>query len=335
MSKPKILITGASGAISRLVASQLSAKYELVGVDPRPAPSSTHFPGKFYVADYHSRKLDDVFRENQFEAVLHLGRIRESQKYSPQYRFQMNVIGTQKLLDLCAINQVKHLVILSTFHVYGAHRLNALQLTESAPLRASQIFPELADAVELDHAATTFIWKNREVRTTVLRSVNIIGKHIKNTICTMLRSGICPKIFGFDPLMQFIDEKDVARALILALDQPRAGVYNVAGEGVLAYSHAIKHADAISVPIPPFVTTGVVRFLEGVTGLGFPSYLLDYFKYPTVLNDDLFRKEFGYQPKVKTVQSLKNLGPKPEEARPLITSAAADGSDGVVRDETV
>ncbi|MBS1958845.1 MAG: NAD-dependent epimerase/dehydratase family protein [Bdellovibrionales bacterium] len=308
----KVLITGASGAISRLVASAISPKAEVIGVDPRAAPSSSHFPGEFIVADYHSRKLDDVFRKHRFDAVLHLGRIRESQKYSPQYRFQMNVIGTQKLLDLCLSGGVKNLIVLSTYHVYGAHRLNSLHLNEEAPLRASQSFPELADAVELDHSATNFMWKHRDVRTTILRPVNIIGKHVRNTICSLLRSGVCPKIVGFDPLMQFIDEKDLARALILALDQSKPGVFNVGGEGVIAYSHAIRHAQAVTIPIPPMISAGLVRLLTDISKINFPPYLMDYFKYPTIVNDDAFRAVFGYQPKVKTLQSLRNLGPLSE-----------------------
>jgi UDP-glucose 4-epimerase len=320
----KILLTGASGAIARLVAGALSPKYELVGIDPRPAPSETHFPGEFIVADYHSRKLDEVFKKHTFDAVLHLGRIRESQKYSPQYRFQMNVIGTQKLLDLCRATGVKNLIILSTYHVYGAHRLNPLVLTEEAPLRASQSFPELADAVELDHAATTFMWKARDVRTTVLRPTNVVGKHVRNTICSLLRSGVCPKIFGFDPLMQFMDEKDLARALILALENPIPGIFNVAGEGVVALSHAIRHAQAVSVPIPPVVSASFVRVLAEVSKIPFPPYLMEYFKYPTIISDDAFRKAFGYQPKVKTTQSLRNLGPISD--RPNLPVYAQDES---------
>ena len=320
----KILITGASGAIARLVSGALSPKYELVGVDPRPAPSSTHFPGEFIVTDYHSRKLDEVFKRHTFDAVLHLGRIRESQKYSPQYRFQMNVVGTQKLLDLCKLTGVKNLIVLSTYHVYGAHKLNPLQLNEDSPLRASQSFPELSDAVELDHAATTFMWKHRDVRTTILRPVNIVGKHVRNTICSLLRSGLCPKIMGFDPLMQFLDEKDMARALILALENPTPGIFNVAGEGVIALSHAIRHAQAIQVPIPPVISAGFVRMLAEMSGIPFPPYLVEYFKYPTIVNDDLFRKSFGYQPKVKTIQSLRNLGPVSE--RNLIPMKGPDES---------
>ncbi len=316
----KILITGASGAIARLVAGALSPKYELTGVDPRPAPSETHFPGEFVIADYHSRKLDEVFRNHHFDAVMHLGRIRESQKYSPQYRFQMNVVGTQKLLDLCKIGGVKNLIILSTYHVYGAHKLNPLSLTESAPLRASQSFPELADAVELDHAAVNFMWREREIRTTILRPTNVIGKHVRNTICSLLRSGVCPRVFGFDPLMQFVDEKDLARALILALENPIPGVFNVGGEGVIALSHAIRRAEAVSVPIPPLVSASFVRLLSEMSGIPFPPYLVEYFKYPTVVNDDAFRKAFGYVPKVKTTTSLRNLGPISERPRLALSS---------------
>ncbi len=321
----RILITGASSAIARLVAGALSPKYELVGVDPRPAPISSHFPGEFMIADYHSRKLDEVFKKYTFDAVMHLGRIRESQRISAQYRFQMNVIGTQKLLDLCKQSGVKNLIVLSTYHVYGAHRMNSLQLTEESPLRASQSFPELVDAVELDHSATTFMWKHRDIRTTILRPVNVIGKHVRNTICSMLRSGMCPKIIGFDPLMQFIDEKDLARALILSLENPVSGIFNVAGEGVIAYSHAIRHAQAMTIPIPPLVSAGFVRLLDQFSHLGFPPYLMEYFRYPTIVNDDAFRKAFGYQPKVKTLQSIKNLGPLPE-TRNLLPSHSGEES---------
>lgn len=307
MSKPTVLITGASSAIARLVSSAIGAQYELVGIDPRPLPSSNHFSGAFYETDYYSRKLDEVFKKHTFHTVLHLGRIRESLKHTRNYRFQMNVVGTQKLLDLCKHTQVKNFIVLSTYHVYGAQQINALYINENTALKASQNFPELLDAVEMDHAATTFMWRHRGIRTTVLRPTNVIGRHVRNTICSMLRSGLCPKIIGFDPLMQFIDEKDLARAIILTLDQNHAGVFNVVGEGVIPYSHAIRHAQATAVPIPPFITPRVVRFIDQMSRLSLPPYLMDFLKYPTVICDQSFRKTFGYEPKTKTVQSLNHL----------------------------
>jgi hypothetical protein len=49
---------------------------------------------------------------------------------------------------------------------------------------------------------------------------------------------------------------------------------------------------------------------------------MEYFKYPVIVNDDPFRSVFGYQPKVKTVRSLSNLGPV--SARKLIQTTPTD-----------
>ncbi|MBL7716801.1 MAG: NAD-dependent epimerase/dehydratase family protein [Bdellovibrionales bacterium] len=304
--KKTLLVTGAGGALARLATKVLATKYNLIGVDPRPLSSNHHFPGDFFQIDYHHRQMTEVFRNHKIHALIHLGRIRADTRTSANFRFEMNVIGTQKLLELSRAHGVEHLVVLSTYHVYGAHRHNHSYLTEDEPLRASQTFPELADAVELDHAASTFLWRYPEVRTTILRPVNIIGKHVKNTICQMLRGGFCPQLIGYDPLMQFIDEKDMARALILALDQPIRGVFNVAGEGVLPYSKAIQLAGALPVPVPGFVGYPAVKILASL-GLGFPPHLLEYFRYQTVVADDAFRKSFGFVPKVSDPISLAAL----------------------------
>jgi UDP-glucose 4-epimerase len=96
----------------------------------------------------------------------------------------------------------------------------------------------------------------------------------------------------------------------------------VAGEGVIVLSHAIRYAQAVAVPIPPMISSSFVRALSQVSGLNFPPYLIEYFKYPVIVNDDPFRASFGYQPKVKTVQSLKNLGPVSE--RKIVAVKATD-----------
>ena len=89
--------------------------------------------------------------------------------------------------------------------------------------------------------------------------------------------------------------------------------------------HAIRHADAVMVPLPPFVTAGLVRVIAELSKINLPPYLMEFFKYPTIVNDDLFRAKFGYQPKVKTVQSLKNLG-TPSERKNLAAPTNLDES---------
>jgi len=302
-----ILVTGAAGPLARIVCRRLAGQGELVGVDVRPLPPGTSFPGAFYQALYTQRKVDDVFRRHRPKVLVHLGRIRGAEGQFTQ-RYTQNVLGTLHLLnDLCLTYGVERVVVLSTFHVYGAHQHNHILIREDEPLRASQIFPELADAVELDHAATTFLWRHRKVETIVLRPANIIGPDLNNMPSRLLRAQACPVLMGYDPMLQFVHEDDAAEAIGLAVESKKWGVYNVAGEGVVSWSHAVRLAGATPIPVPHVVAYPLVGMLAR-WNMAFPKHLIDYFRYPTVIADDLVREELGYRPRYTTVEALSAVG---------------------------
>jgi UDP-glucose 4-epimerase len=305
-SQPRVLITGAVGGLAAAVVETLAERYSLVGVDPRPLKPGMEFPGEFHQIDYRQRKMADVFRRYRFDALFHLGRVPTTSPVGDSHRYNLNVLGTQNLLDLALRYAVKNVIVFSTFHVYGAHEQNHLHITEEAPLRATQTFSELSDAVELDHISTMFLLKHRDVRTVILRPVNVIGPRIMNQITRLLRSEFVPILMGYDPLQQFIHEQDVAKALSLCLESDKSGVYNLAGEGVIPYSRAIQLAGGKKVPIPSFLA--YTAFGVGAhAGSRFPRHLIDYFRYPTVVSDAAFRRDFEFYPDVRTVDALRNL----------------------------
>ncbi len=305
-TRPYLLMTGASGGLAVSLAHLLERNWRVVGVDPRPMPSHVHFPGDFYKVEYAQRKMAEIFRQYEFHSLLHLGRVRTSTFTSMAERFRANVYGTQNLISLAQKRGIKNLIVLSTFHVYGAMQINHAYITEDEPLRAAQGFPDLADAVEMDHAATTTLWKERGMRTVVLRPANIIGKNIRNNVCQMLRSGVIPKILGFDPLMQFIHEEDVAQALILALNGQKSGIFNVAGEGVIPWSKAIEVVGATAVPVPEVAAYTLLRLMQAMVPT-IPTHLIDYYKFPTTISDEPFRREFPYAPSHTTMGALKSI----------------------------
>jgi len=297
----KVLVTGAAGALARIVMEQLVEDHEVVGVDVRRLLDGRLIPGPFeYVRRYNQRRMADVFRRHRPDALLHLGRAR-SMELSTRKRYDQNVLGTRYLLELCAHGGVREVVVLSTFHVYGAHQYNHVLLDEDEPLRAIQTFPEIADSVELDHAATTFLWRHREARTVVLRPVHIVGPSLNNLMSRLLRLRRCPKLWGYDPLMQFMHERDAARAILLALTGDRVGVYNVAGEGVVPWSRAIRLAGRRPMAIPHVLAYPAAAALPERF---FPDHLLDYFRYATVVSDQRFREEYGFTPAFSTVDTL-------------------------------
>ena len=293
--------------LAHVVVSQLADDYELVGVDPRAMAPGREFPGEFHQIDYVKRKMADVFRSHNFHALLHLGRVPVTARARKSVRYNINVLGTRNLLDLSLRFGVKNLIVFSTFHVYGAHQHNHLQITEDDPLRASQIFAELSDAVELDNVSSMFLLKNRDVvRTVILRPVNVVGPEIRNQISKLLRASYCPVLLGYDPMMQFIHEYDVARALVLSLKSTKSGVYNVAGEGVIPWSDAVRASGAHPVPILHLLAYPFFAAASRV-GIHFPKHLIDYFRYPTICSDEAFKKDTGYEAKVSTIEALRSI----------------------------
>ena len=305
-ARSAILITGASGGMASIVASLLHEKYQLVGVDPRPLSASRPFPGEFFQMDYRSRKLADLFRQYQFKGILHLGRLPLASESRRMVRYNTNVLGTRHILELALKYGVYNVVVSSTFHVYGAHQHNHLHIREDDPLRASQIFPELVDVVELDHVATTFSLKHRDIRTVILRPVNVVGPRIQNRITQFLRGKYCPYVLGYDPVQQFLHEQDFARALKLSLESDKSGIYNIAGEGVIPFTRAIKLAGAIPLPVPHFFAYPTAELISRL-GMSFPKHLIDYFRYPTIIADQAFRNDFGFRPDITTVKALRSI----------------------------
>ena len=293
--RPHILITGAAGALAQQVIEQLRDTCDLVAVDFREQVYlGDDIPS--YCIDFNKRVFEDLFRRYQFDGVIHMGRIMSSQ-LTRMRRYNANVLGTQKLLDLSHKYGIKRVVVLSTFHVYGAVAYNPALIDEAAPLKSAGLSADLIDSVELENLANIYLWRYPELNITILRPCNIVGPGVRNTISTLLGSERAPVLAGFSPMMQFIHIDDMADAIVLAYKKPTRGVYNVAPQDWVAYQHALKLCGCkrIQVPsIPPMVPKMILGTLKLKS---FPSYLMAFFKYPVVIDGRAFVNEFGFEPK--------------------------------------
>lgn len=293
--RPRILITGAAGALARQVIDQLRDTCDLVAVDFREQVYlGDDIPS--YCIDFNKRVFEDLFRRYRFDGVIHLGRIMSSQ-LTRMRRYNANVLGTQKMLDLSHKYGIKRVVVLSTFHVYGAVAYNPALIDESAPLKSAGLSADLIDSVELENLANIYLWRYPELNITILRPCNIVGPGVRNTISTLLGSERAPVLAGFSPMMQFIHIDDMADAIVRAYNKPTRGVFNVAPQDWVAYQHALKLCGCKRLPIlsiPPAVPKLILNTLKLKS---FPSYLMAFFKYPVVIDGRAFAKEFGFEPK--------------------------------------
>ncbi|MDX1589918.1 MAG: SDR family oxidoreductase [Oleiphilaceae bacterium] len=292
--KPTILVTGAGGALAQQVIRRLKPHYRVVAVDFRQQVYlGLDVPS--YRIDYNKRGFEDLFRQYGFSGVIHLGRLMSSQETRLR-RYNANVLGTQKLLDLSHKYGIQRVIVLSTYHVYGANPYNPALIDESAPMKSAGLTMDLVDSVELENLATIYLWRFPDLNITLLRPCNIVGPGVRNSISTLLSGKRAPVLAGFSPMMQFIHMDDMADAIVVSFKKTVRGVFNVAPQDWIAYQHALKLCGCQPVPlpsIPPQLPRTLLRLLRLRS---FPPYLMDFFKYPVIIDGRHFVREFDFSP---------------------------------------
>ncbi len=291
----RVLITGIAGGQGSLVAQRLRGRVDVIGVDrvpwrgrPRDIP--------FHQVDLRKKKFEDLLRTERPDTVIHLAFVRHF-RGDPSLRHEINVTGTKRLLEFATAHGVERLLVLSSSYVYGALPDNPYYLDEDAPLQVSRTYPEVRDLAELDTLASAFLWRHPEVATTILRPVNVLGTQVHSAIGQYLRLQYVPMIAGFNPMLQFIHEEDVADAIVLAMEKSLRGVFNLVGPGAVPMSVAIEETGGVAVPLPEILTRPVIAALFRFGLYPFPPGVIDFAKYPCTIDGTRFRAATGFEPR--------------------------------------
>ena len=291
----RVLITGIAGGQGRLVAARLLGRAEVIGVDREPWPGRPRGV-PFHQLDLRKKKFEDLIRHTRPDTIIHLAFVRHF-RGDPELRHEINVTGTKHLLEYATQYGVKALLVFSSSYVYGALPENASYLDEDAPLQVSRTYPEVRDLAEVDTLASAFLWRHPEVATTILRPVNVLGAHVHSAIGQYLRLQMVPTIAGFNPMLQFIHEEDVAEAIVLAVKKRLRGVFNLVGPGAVPLSVAIEETGGVAVPLPEFITRPVISALFRFGLYPFPPGVIDFAKYPCTIDGTRFQEATGFRPR--------------------------------------
>jgi UDP-glucose 4-epimerase len=301
---PAVLITGICGRLGKRVARVLHRERRVVGVDRR---AFTDKPKdiEHQKVDIRRKKLKDVFRAGDIQAVVHLGVMHDPRASSEEHH-SWNVAGFTKLLEYVAQFQVPKLVVLSSANVYGPQPGNPQFLTEDAPLLGGQNFSDIRDLVEVDMLAQSFFWKLPETETVILRPVHIVGS-VRNAASNFLRLTPVPTVLGYDPMVQVIHETDVVRAIQLALKPGIRGIFNVAGPEPLPLSHVVKILGRPTVPVPYSVAKMILRRMWSLRLTTFPPPELDHIRYVCMVDDARAREVLGFSPAKGIEETVRSV----------------------------
>jgi UDP-glucose 4-epimerase len=290
----KVLITGISGGQGRLLAKRLLGRWDIHGVDRIPWEGPPEGV-TVHTLDLRKRGFENIFRHERPDAVVHLAFIRHF-RLDPRVRHEVNVEGTQRLLDNCARYGVRQVVVLSSSYVYGALPDNPRYVHEDHPLNISRTFPDLRDLAEVEGLVETFLWRYPEIATAVLRPVNTLGYYVHSAIGTYFKLDVIPTVAGFDPMMQFIHEEDVAEAIALSLEHELRGLYNVVGPGAVPLKTAIHAIGRRRISVPEPLAHAVIGQLFRFKMYQFPPEALDFIKYPCTVSGEAFRAATRFDP---------------------------------------
>jgi UDP-glucose 4-epimerase len=306
MSKSKtVLVTGVAGYWGAQLADRLVTEtdYHVIGLDASRPEQGVQ--GLDYLPiDVRNPALVDLLRTESVDAVCHLAFTEALQPN--EAAFDLNVMGTTKLLGACAEAGVSKVLLKSSTAVYGARPSNPAFLTENHPLRGSKRVGTVRDLVQIEAFCNGFSRERPEMALTVLRFASIIGPTADTPVIRYLKDRWAPSLAGFDPLMQFIHEDDVVEALVHAMVSDVPGAFNVAAEDVLPLNKVRgltgKPRRAV---LHPFAYWR--QGLPGRRSLGLARHLPldpDYLRYPWIADLTKMRDELGFTPRYLAEDAL-------------------------------
>jgi UDP-glucose 4-epimerase len=219
---------------------------------------------------------------------------------------ERNVLGTMQLLAAAYhAPDLRRLVLKSTTAVYGAAPGDPAVWTETMPHETPRHgFGK--DAIEVEDYVRSFDRRRPDVTVTVLRLANQVGPTVDNPLTRYFELPVCPTVFGFDPRLQFLHEQDTVRALRQAtIGQPVHGTFNVAGQGVVLLSQAIRIAGKPPLPIPEPLVGSVAELLRRT--VDFSPEQVGFLQYGRVADTAAACEQLGFSPKWPSRQAFEDF----------------------------
>ena len=307
-----VLVTGVSRDLGRRFAREVAADPavgRVIGVDVVP-PRGDMGDVSFVRADIRNPVIAKVIAKEDVDTVVHMSVIATPGSTGGRNTMkELNVIGTMQLLAACQkAPGLQNLVVKSTTTVYGASSRDPAMFTEDMEPRRVVRSGYAKDAAEVEGYVRGFARRRPDVRVTLLRAANVIGPHVTSPITSYFRLPVIPRVAGFDARLQFLHEQDLLSVLQLAVVNDVAGTFNVAGDGVLMLSQAIRRLKRASVRLPGFAVGSLGSALRQARVAEFSPEQLAFLTYGRGVDTTRMRRVLGFEPAFTTAAAFADFG---------------------------
>ncbi|MBK7579296.1 MAG: NAD-dependent epimerase/dehydratase family protein [Myxococcales bacterium] len=310
----RVLVTGATTPIGRSLVEALlrDPATELVlavGAERNPLRLGAQDPSRYQYRQVNltrPRELHDLLfadaRELRVGTLMHNALHRNARDEGPRVH-ALNVECTRELLALAERHPTLHrFVFRSAGAVYHVDPRRSTLISEEDPLELAPDAPQkVRDRVEADLTVCTRMGMSR-LEIVVLRCAEILTAESGSQLYDYLGSRVCLRPLGFDPMLNLLSLEDVTRALLLAVDRDKSGVFNIPGADTLPLSRAVELWGRLGLPLPGPLLAPLYQLRSSVFDRDF-RYDLNHrrFHYSAVLDGRRARDQLGFEPKHRLV----------------------------------
>jgi UDP-glucose 4-epimerase len=307
-----VLVTGVSRFLGGHLAARLAANPEIdrvLGVDTVPPPRDLlrrMGRAEFVRADIRNPLIAKVISLAAVDTVVHASLSAHPGASGGRSAMkEMNVIGTMQLLAACQkAPTVRRFVLKSTTAVYGSSSRDPAIFNESMTPNDLPSGGYAKDAAEIEGYLRGFGRRRPDVSVTVLRFANFIGPRIDTVFTRYFALPVVPTVLGYDARVQLLHEEDGLAVLQRATSENLPGVVNVAADGVLLLSQAIRRAGRVPLPVPTFAVGTLGRLFRSARLVDFSPEQMRLLNFGRVVDNTRLREQFGFAPRWTTTQAF-------------------------------
>ncbi|HEX6198044.1 MAG TPA: NAD-dependent epimerase/dehydratase family protein [Jiangellaceae bacterium] len=306
-----VLVTGVARYLGARFAKKLSERPDapkVIGVDfVQPALDLGN--AEFIQVDIREPVTAPLLDRYGVDTVVHMNVLatpRDAGGRVPQK--EINVIGTMQLLAGCQrAESVRNLIVKSSTTVYGASPRDPAMFTEDMAPKVSPRSGFAKDSLEVEGYVRGFARRRPDVRVTMLRFANFIGPDVRTPLTEYFALPVVPVVLGHDARLQFIHEDDGLGAIAHATTNEIAGTFNIAGDGVLMLSQAVRIAGRPAIPLPALSRGVVGGLLTRADLASFSPEQVQFLTFGRGVDTARMRSEFGFEPGYPTPAAFESF----------------------------
>lgn len=304
-----VLVTAATTPFGRALVARLArdpSVRHILAVGAEPCPQEfAHDPRRITYACVDLTRPRSMWRllfgpgvRIGIDSVVHTALHRSARDQGRPVHI-LNVETTRELLHLAERHStIRRFVYRGYSEVYRKDYHLPNLIGEDHPLDLHPGAPQrVRDRVEADLTVCTRMGMSR-LDIAVLRCAEIFAPDMGSQIYDYVRSRLCLRPLGFDPMINLLSMDDAVGAVELALRSPVQGIFNIPGRDTLPLSRLVRLCGRLDIQLPGPLLSPLYRLRARARGMEF-RYDLNYkhFHVSGVLDGARAHKHLHYQPR--------------------------------------